>query len=73
MEEIAGYAEITNTQLRHDIRGDLSVLGLGLEALTGSRDDVAQFDELIAMMRDNVESLRTKLEILVDRADGCRR
>lgn len=61
--------KLSNSQLRHDIRGELSVLGLGLEALTNSRDDDAQFEELIVLLRDNVEAIRTNVEVLVDRAE----
>lgn len=61
--------KLSNSQLRHDIRGELSVLGLGLEALTNSRNDDAQFEELIVLLRDNVEAIRTNVEVLVARAE----
>lgn len=68
MENLPNVSELPTAQLRHDVRGDLSVITLGLEALCGIREDELQFRELIEMMRENVDSLKSKLEVLADRA-----
>lgn len=68
LEKLPDASELSTAQLRHDVRGDLSVLTLGVEALMGIRDDDQQFRELIGMMRENVDSLKSKLEVLVERA-----
>lgn len=49
-------------ELLHDVRSDLTVLAMGLEALEGVREDPARFTEILAMIRaSGLEPLKQKI------------
>jgi hypothetical protein len=53
-------------QLHHDIGNNLSVLSLGLRALSGVRDEIELFSEIIETMQSNTESLKENVKLLME-------
>lgn len=53
-------------QLNHDIGNDLTVLSMGLRALSGVCDDAELFAEVTQTMQENLDSLKVKVKALME-------
>ncbi len=56
-------------QMAHDIKGHLAVVSLGLEALSGVRNDADKFAAAVeAIRKDGMEPLKQAIAALISRA-----
>lgn len=55
----------------HAAASDLNAIAMTLEALAAVREDPQQFDELLQLMRENVESLKEAFAELMSGGPDC--
>lgn len=59
-------------QLAHDVKGQLAVVTMGLEALKMLRDDEAAFNEVFeTIRRDGIEPLKGAISQLIKRVQNA--